>query len=249
MARARNIKPSFFTNDELAELNPIGRLLFIGLWTIADREGRLEDRPKKIKAEILPYDSCNIGLLLNELQAHNFILRYEVNGLNYIQIITFTKHQNPHIKEPKSTIPAPDLHHAHQTCTVLAPDLHSTSPADSLLLIPDSPLPIEATSRPDFIPVNLWDGFMEVRKKEKAKNTPLAISLIVRELEKMKAEGIDYIAAIENSIKSSWKDVYPPKGSKSNGGGKSVHDARAKVADEIWGKSNERIIDVTPASN
>lgn len=150
MARARNIKPSFFTNDELAEVQPLGRLLFVGLWTIADREGRLEDRPKKIKAEILPYDSCNIGLLLNELQSRNFILRYEANGLNYIQVLTFTKHQNPHIKESESTIPAPDLHHAHQTSTVLAPDLHDTSPADSLLLIPDSLNPSTTLSgKPD----------------------------------------------------------------------------------------------------
>ena len=56
MARARNLKPSFFTNDKLAELHPLGRLLFAGLWTIADREGRLEDRPKRIKTDVsLPY--------------------------------------------------------------------------------------------------------------------------------------------------------------------------------------------------
>ena len=30
---ARNIKPAFFDNDELAENDPLGRLLFIGLWT------------------------------------------------------------------------------------------------------------------------------------------------------------------------------------------------------------------------
>lgn len=39
MARARNIKPSFFKNEDLADLNPFDRLLFIGLWCLADREG------------------------------------------------------------------------------------------------------------------------------------------------------------------------------------------------------------------
>jgi hypothetical protein len=48
MARSRNIKPGFFTNDELAECHPLGRLLFAGLWTIADKRG-LDDRPKKLK--------------------------------------------------------------------------------------------------------------------------------------------------------------------------------------------------------
>ena len=49
----------FFTNDELAECTPIARLLFAGLWTIADKEGRLDDRPKKIKALVLPFDNVD----------------------------------------------------------------------------------------------------------------------------------------------------------------------------------------------
>jgi hypothetical protein len=114
MARTRNIKPGFFTNDILAEVPPLGRLLFAGLWCHADRAGRLMDRPRKLKAEILPYDDCDIEELLNSLQSHNFILRYEQGTGRYIQILTFGKHQNPHVKEPESEMPAPDK---HQTST------------------------------------------------------------------------------------------------------------------------------------
>ena len=46
MARARNIKPGFFRNADLVEMPIEARLLFIGLWTLADRSGRLEDRPR-----------------------------------------------------------------------------------------------------------------------------------------------------------------------------------------------------------
>ena len=53
MARARNIKPGFFDNETLGELPALTRLLFIGLWCLADREGRLQDRPKRIKKELL----------------------------------------------------------------------------------------------------------------------------------------------------------------------------------------------------
>lgn len=140
MARARNIKPSFFTNDTLAEIDPLGRLLFAGMWTIADREGRLEDRPKRIKAEVLPYDDCDVDGLLNDLQKHGFILRYEADGQCYIQILAFTKHQNPHVKESASTIPAPDKHSAS---TVQDTTLTGTSHADSLLPITDSLNPIK----------------------------------------------------------------------------------------------------------
>lgn len=119
MARARNIKPGFFSNDQLAECQPFTRLLFAGLWTLADREGRMEDRPKKIKVAILPYDDVNVDELLNELAEKRdqdgtpaFILRYQVNGIAYIQIMNFKKHNNPHVREPKSMIPAPGQHGA-----------------------------------------------------------------------------------------------------------------------------------------
>ncbi len=144
MARARNIKPAFFSNDQLADIHPLGRLLFIGLWTIADREGRLEDRPKRIKAEVLPYDDCNVDSLLNALDEHEFILRYESGGRRYIQILAFKKHQNPHTKESESTIPAPCK---HSTSTVQEQGKAQPLPEqaglipDSLLLIPDSGLP------------------------------------------------------------------------------------------------------------
>lgn len=134
MARARNLKPSFFTNDKLSEIDPLGRLLFAGLWTIADREGRLEDRPKRIKAEILPYDDANTDKLLLDLQAAGFILRYSVNGGRYIQVLAFTKHQNPHVREGPSTIPAPDKHSAS---TVPGPAIQEPA-----RLIPPSPIPL-----------------------------------------------------------------------------------------------------------
>lgn len=108
MARARNIKPSFFMNEDLAELPFHTRLLFIGLWTLADREGRLEDRPKKIKMGVFPADNIEVDAALAELDRAKFILRYSVRGVGYIQILAFEKHQNPHHREPPSTIQKPE---------------------------------------------------------------------------------------------------------------------------------------------
>lgn len=129
MARARNIKPSFFTNEDLVELPFEVRLLFIGLWTLADREGRLEDRPKRIKMAIFPADNVDIDAGLNALQESGFILRYEANGISILQVLNFKKHQNPHIKEASSELPPPNQHSASM---VQAPDQHSASHADSL---------------------------------------------------------------------------------------------------------------------
>jgi hypothetical protein len=138
MARARNIKPGFFSNDVLAELNPLARLLFAGLWTIADREGRLEDRPKKIKAMVLPYDDCDCNALLQSLHDHGFILRYVADGNRYIQIIKWHEHQNPHVKEADSSIPAPDK---SSSSPAQEPDEQQPLP-ERAGLIPDSLNPI-----------------------------------------------------------------------------------------------------------
>lgn len=106
MARSRNIKPGVMENEDLAELAPIARLLFIYLWMLADRDGRLEDRPKKIKAKALAYDvSADADALLNDLREGGFIVRYEVQSVKYIQITNFSKHQKPHSNETKSEIP------------------------------------------------------------------------------------------------------------------------------------------------
>src|ERR1041385_5061356 len=128
MARARNIKPGFFTNEELVELPFSTRLLFIGLWTEADRAGRMEDKPKRIKMKLFPADDIDVDTALQQLHDKGFLLRYEANGERYIQILAFDKHQNPHKDERKSEIPAPNLHRA---TPMQQQGLNSTNPADS----------------------------------------------------------------------------------------------------------------------
>ncbi|WP_277187645.1 hypothetical protein [Caballeronia sp. BR00000012568055] len=100
------LKAKFFTNDVLGQLPPLARLLFAGLWTIADRAGRLEDRPARIHAEILPYDAeADVEGLLDLLEGTGFIARYAVDGARYVEITNWTKHQRPHPHEPESVIP------------------------------------------------------------------------------------------------------------------------------------------------
>jgi DnaD/phage-associated family protein len=105
MARKRDIKPGFFKNEDLGELTPLARLFFAGLWCWADRDGRLQDRPKKLKADILAYDNCDGEELVQQLADKKFITRYQSDGERYIQINNWKKHQSPHPAEAKSTIP------------------------------------------------------------------------------------------------------------------------------------------------
>jgi hypothetical protein len=130
--RARNLKPSIFRNELLAVADPIYTVIFEGLWCVADRAGRLEDRPAKIHLEINPGRAFETTTRSLEWLAENgFIHRYESAGTKYIQVTNFSKHQNPHCKEPESTIPAPCEHSASTVAAVLIPDSGS--------LIPDPP--------------------------------------------------------------------------------------------------------------
>lgn len=103
--RARNIKPGFFKNEKLAECDYVTRLLFIGLWCMADRDGRLEKRPLRIKAEVFPYDSLDINRELTVIERMGFVKTYRVDGKDYLQVLKFDKHQRPHHTEAKSKLP------------------------------------------------------------------------------------------------------------------------------------------------
>lgn len=114
MARARNIKPGIFKNEILGSADPIYTLLFQGLWTLADREGRLEDRPLRIKGELFPYrDGIDVDDALGWLHDNGFIIRYQAEGGRYVAVLNFLKHQKPHKHEQKSDIPAPTHGKSH----------------------------------------------------------------------------------------------------------------------------------------
>jgi hypothetical protein len=172
MARARNIKPGFFANEDLVELPPFTRLLFIGLWTVADRAGRMEDKPKKIKMMLFPADDLDVDAALNALASYNFILRYEHDGARFIQVMEFCKHQNPHKDEKASTIPAPCEHHAS---TVQEDISHDGNPADSP--IPSSPIP-DSPIADSLIPDSKFNNNVEQKNLDRARVESLVIDPI-----------------------------------------------------------------------
>lgn len=151
MARARNIKPALFLNDDLAENNcALGRLLFIGLWTIADYKGDLEWRAGRVKTELLPYDDCDIKKLAINLDKSGFVRFYSDGEKIYLNITNFVKHQNPHKNERESGSDIPfysDEYRQLIDLSTLAINRDKsgliriqdgTNPADSLIPITDS---------------------------------------------------------------------------------------------------------------
>lgn len=170
--RARDIKPGFFKNDQLAECSMAARLLFPGLWMLADREGRLENRPRKIKAEIFPFDDVDVAALLAELDRAGLIRTYEAEGKALVWIPQFRRHQSPHKNEKGSELPAhPDDLAA--TCPVQAgagegpaPEMEGSAPEmpGKIPLTPSSLTPSSLSPR-DRSPLAPHGGAGRTRKR------------------------------------------------------------------------------------
>ena len=65
---------------------------------------------------------------------------------------------------------------------------------------------------PGFIKADLWNGYLEARKK---KPTNQAIKLIVDKVTKWKNKGLDPNEALKNSIENGWTGLFEPKQNKS----------------------------------
>lgn len=153
MARARNIKPGFFKNELLTELGAFDRLLFIGLWCLADREGRIEDRPKRIMMELFPCDDYGVQDGIARLCERGFLTKYQAAGKSVISIVNFAKHQSPHGTEKDSDLPDENgemtvNERSQNGCVTgrkrknnVIPPLEDVSPPSSNALIPDSLIP------------------------------------------------------------------------------------------------------------
>jgi len=74
---------------------------------MADRAGRLKDRPPVIRATLFPFEAAvDAEALLSALARAGFITRYEVRGIKCIEVVHFTTHQSPHPHEIPSKLPA-----------------------------------------------------------------------------------------------------------------------------------------------
>lgn len=111
--RIRTIKPEFFTHEALHEAEaqaqlPL-RLAFVGLWCVADREGRFKWEPRRLGVQILPYDAIDFSRVLDALLTRGFLVKYACGSDVFGFIPSFTKHQVINNKEKASALPEPIL--------------------------------------------------------------------------------------------------------------------------------------------
>lgn len=216
--RSRNIKPSFFKNETIGTLPYECRILFIGLWLMADKDGFLEYRPLRIKAEIFPYDNIDSGKItkllekLCNLEPRDRLIEIWIeNGeQKFIQIINFKKHQSPHKNEMSYKIK--ELFDNHETSCNFTNFHGITGPFNERGMMNDevmnnnTPLnPPKGKSikieKPDSVSDQTWEDFLGHRKSKKAPLTVTALKRIIVEVEK---SGWKLEDALCESIARGW---------------------------------------------
>lgn len=113
MARIRTVKPEFFRDEDLQDLEAATpglyvMLAFAGLWCQCDKAGRFEWKPRTLKLDILPFINFDLAETLAVLERGGFVVRYRVNGKDYGYIPTFQKHQRLSGKEAQEAAKYPD---------------------------------------------------------------------------------------------------------------------------------------------
>jgi hypothetical protein len=226
--RNRIVKEGFFRNYELAQLPPLTRILFEGLWCLADKNGRLWDRAQQIKAECLPYDECEIENMLADLQKTGFILRYEASNRKCIQVVNFEKHQplTTWEKNTSGDIPAPK--NFKRTSKPLQTENRSTSSLHSTVQNSNEQNRSEVIEPP-------WNGaeflsalsdFEQHRKEKHDALKPTSRKLLYRKFELWGEQAST--AAMLESIANGWTGVFNRR--EGNGTGAQSKAERSQQA-------------------
>ena len=112
MARIRTIKPEFWRSPDIAELTFFERLLFIGLWNLADDEGRGVYSPAAIAADLfLTEFSLNPHGVITDIERgfmkyskQGMVAVYEAENREFYQVLRWSEHQRVN-RPSKSKIP------------------------------------------------------------------------------------------------------------------------------------------------
>ena len=95
MARMRTIKPEFWTDDEIVDLDLLPKLLYIGLWNFADDDGYIEASARRIKRLIFPDNDYDVAGALEALLSSGRIGEFDSDQGRVFKILRFKEHQRP----------------------------------------------------------------------------------------------------------------------------------------------------------
>lgn len=108
MARKRMIDPAIWQSEDFSKLSTLAKLVFIGLFSLADDEGRGRANSTYLKSSLFPYEeslrSADIEKTLSEISSNMSVIFYSCDESNYYELLSWNTFQK--IDRPtESTIP------------------------------------------------------------------------------------------------------------------------------------------------
>ena len=111
MPKIRSLKPELLEDEALGRCALGARLMFIGMISLADDEGRLRATAAFLRSRIFPYNDDltvqDVAVWVNQLAAANVITLYECEDQTFAHLVGWEKHQRispSHFKQ--SDLPA-----------------------------------------------------------------------------------------------------------------------------------------------
>lgn len=89
MAKARLLRPEFWTDERVVKLSPLSRLLFLGMWNQACDNGHLDDSALQLKMRVLPADDVNVAEMLEDIIESGMVVRRD----GYLKVVNLSEHQ------------------------------------------------------------------------------------------------------------------------------------------------------------
>ena len=132
---------------------------------------------------------------------------------------------------------------AQKPDAVAMPPTPTPTPTPTIGGKPPNPL---REALPGWLDAELWASWKRHRKSLRKPMTADAEKLAIRELERLRADGYEPRAVIENAILKSWQGLYAPNGCMPPARA-SPQSGRAAVVAQLTGRANSpEVIDVEP---
>lgn len=254
MPRIRTLKPELWLSPQVMNLSHGARLLFLGLITQADDEGRGCADPRRLKAAIFGGDDCDASAVrawIDEIVAQRLAITYDGGDHGDLyELPTWSEHQS--IDRPKSSRYPPSTKNRRSVVESSPKDREGSEGSERIkdrkdqgssrarARDDDSPgqAPKAAPELPPGLDPAAWKRWCDYRREIRKPLKPVSLPAAQRELA---AFGCDQSAVVEQSVANGYQGLFALK-SRSNGSGHHAGKParRLRTADEIEAEEESR---------
>ena len=184
---------------ERQDLSPTQKLVLLALADWANDEGLCWPSINRLVVKTGMADR-SVQRLIRQIEELGFVEKEEIVGKGnryWVKIPPTECH-------PRQSVTPPPTH-VHPTPDTVSPNTSKTHQLTTKDII----------GPPDWMPIDAWDGWLEMRKARKKPLTERAMARAINKLDAMRQAGQDIAEVLDRSTINGWTDVYEIKEQKN----------------------------------